>query len=224
MADRILLVEDEPSIADSVCYALEAEGFAPVWAATGAAALEALATTPAVLTILDIGLPDINGLELCKRLHKTSDLPVIFLTARADEVDRIVGLEIGADDYMTKPFSPRELAARVKAVLRRGQRRPTTSQRTFAVDESRRSVSYHGKMLELSRQEYEILKILAAHPGRVYSRSQLMNAAWEEPLASMERTVDSHIKALRAKLKLIHPDEEAILTRRGFGYCLAEGL
>lgn len=223
MPDRVLLVEDEPSIADSVCYALEAAGFEPVWASTGAAALEALAAGPAALAILDIGLPDVNGLELCKTIRQNSDLPVIFLTARADEVDRIVGLEIGADDYMTKPFSPRELAARVKAVLRRGQRRPAV-QRTFAVDESRRSVSYHGRALELSRQEYEILKILAAHPGRVYSRSQLMNAAWEEPLASMERTVDSHIKALRAKLKLIRPDEEAILTRRGFGYCLAEGL
>ena len=176
--------------------------------------------------MLDIGLPDISGLELCKEIRKTHPIPVIFLTARADEVDRVVGLEIGADDYVVKPFSPRELAARVRAVLRRTRKSPAAapSQNTFKIDESRRQITYSGTPMELSRYEFNLLVILIQRPGHVFSREQLMQLAWEEPEAAMDRTVDAHIKNIRAKLKTINPEIDPIITHRGIGYALKEDL
>jgi two-component system catabolic regulation response regulator CreB len=178
------------------------------------------------LIILDIGLPDMNGLELCKEIRQDHTLPIIFLTARADEVDRVVGLEIGADDYVTKPFSPRELSARVKAVLRRADQtgRKGTSSKAFEVDESRRRIAYFGRFLDLSLHEYNLLTIFIRRPGHVFSRDRLMALAWEDPEASLDRTVDAHIKNIRAKLKQIMPDEDPIITHRGMGYSLKEGL
>jgi two-component system catabolic regulation response regulator CreB len=230
VAKRVLVVEDEPAIAETITYALETEGFAPVWKATGGEALAAAADGTFDLVVLDVMLPDVDGFEVCRELRRTSDVPVIFLTARAEEVDRVVGLELGGDDYVTKPFSPRELTARVKAVLRRSTRaepgadadaktRPAVP---FEVDEGRQVISYRGKALELSRYEYRILKILVARPGWVYTRDALMRMAWEDPSASMERTVDAHVKSLRAKLREVDPDVEAIVTRRGVGYSLRE--
>jgi two-component system catabolic regulation response regulator CreB len=148
------------------------------------------------------------------------------LTARAEEVDRVVGLEIGADDYVVKPFSPRELSARVKAVLRRVSsfRAAAPFPRAFQIDESRRRISYFEKPLELSRYEFEILKTFIKRPGQVYSRDQLMDIVWDEPEASMDRTVDAHIKNIRAKLKTINPEIDPIITHRGMGYSLREGL
>jgi len=231
MPPRVLVVEDEAAIADAVTYALATDGFEPVWCATGAAAIEAIGKGPIALAILDIGLPDINGFDLFRRLTAGSGVPVIFLTARSAEVDRIVGLEMGADDYISKPFSPRELTARVRAVLRRAQRSampaepPPTAARVslpFVVDEERMVISFFGKPLDLSRYEYRVLKCLIERPGRVLTRQQLMDLAWDAPDHSLDRTVDAHIKMLRAKLRQVAPEVEAIQTHRGTGYSLRE--
>jgi two-component system catabolic regulation response regulator CreB len=227
----ILVVEDEPSIRDNLVWSLESEGFAVTSFPTCGEALTALGTGRFHLAILDIGLPDGSGLDVCRELRKTSDMPVIFLTARADEIDRVVGLEIGGDDYVTKPFSPRELTARVRAVLRRvipesathptGRIEPADPHPEFSINEERCEIRFCGQALELSRYEYRLLKTLIARPGRVFSRAQLMDEAWEEPEASLERTVDSHIKSLRAKLHAVQKDADPIRTHRGLGYSLA---
>jgi two-component system catabolic regulation response regulator CreB len=226
MASKILIVEDEQAIADNIQYALETDGFETLCLSSGRTVIELLAEQQIDLILLDIGLPDINGIELCKEIRKTYHLPIIFLTARSDEIDRVVGLEIGADDYVTKPFSPRELSARVKAVLRRTQQHGASppSTHTFQVDESKRQIAYFGNVLELSRYEYEILRTLIRRPGHVFTRDLLMDLVWEEPEASMDRTVDAHIKNIRAKLKAAKPDIDPIITHRGVGYSLKEGL
>jgi two-component system catabolic regulation response regulator CreB len=225
-AAAILVVEDEPAIADTVVYALETDGFAPHWVASGEAALAAAATTPFALAIVDIGLPDLNGFELFRRLHAAQPaLPVIFLTARCGEIDRVVGLELGADDYVAKPFSPRELVARVRTVLRRMQR-PAAAQAPaagFEVDDERKLIRFRGTPLDLSRIEYRLLKLLIERPGRVFSRDELMSRAWDDPAASFDRTVDAHVKTLRAKLRAVAPDQDPIVTHRGMGYSLREG-
>ena len=241
---QILIVEDEPGIADTLSYALRTEGFEPLWCATGEAALQHLppqAPAPA-LVILDVGLPDLNGFELFKRIReRAADLPVVFLTARSDEIDRVVGLELGADDYVAKPFSPRELVARVRTVLRRTARAsasppPTTvagalppaaatsAPTPIDVDDGRRRIRYYGRPLELSRYEYGLLKTLAERPGHVYTRDVLLEKVWDDPGESFDRTVDAHVKTLRAKLKAVAPTLEPIRTHRGSGYALAEDL
>jgi two-component system, OmpR family, catabolic regulation response regulator CreB len=223
----VLIVEDEPAIADTIQYALETEGFSPVVAPTGQEALELIEADGVDLIILDIGLPDINGFELCKQIRQHSPLPIIFLTARNEEVDRVVGLEIGGDDYVVKPFSPRELTARVKAVLRRTQasnHETPCSPPAWTVDADRRRIGYFGEILDLSRTEYELLHTFIGRPGRVFTREQLMASVWDEPEASMDRTVDAHIKNLRAKLKAVRPDLDPIVTHRGTGYALREEL
>ena len=208
MAQKILVVEDEPAIADNIKYALSTEGFDVVWCATGEEAMTFLENNGISLIVLDVGLPDRNGFDLCRDIRKTSATPIIFLTARADEIDRVVGLEIGGDDYVVKPFSPRELAARVKAVLRRtpstGKDSPADVVNSpFLIDKKRKRISYFGKPIDLSRYEYKILVVLTGRPGWVFSRDQLMDLVWEEPEASMDRTVDTHIKTLRTKLKQV---------------------
>ena len=221
---QILVVEDEPAIAETIEYALMTDGCEVTCLQTGLPALSLLAEASIHLVILDIGLPDISGIELCKRIRTVSSVPVIFLTARSDEIDRVVGLEIGGDDYVVKPFSPRELAARVKAVLRRtaepGHVRREMS--LFQLDDAKHVIRYCGNPLELSRYEYNILAVFINRPGQVFSRDQLMERAWEEPEASMDRTVDAHIKNIRAKLKQIRPDIDPIVTHRGVGYSLKE--
>ncbi len=229
MKPRILIVEDEPGIADTLQYALRTDGFEPVWCATGEEALTDARATPPALVILDVGLPDASGFEIFKRLRATSDVPVVFLTARSDEIDRVVGLELGADDYVAKPFSPRELVARVRGVLRRSARAPAeraTAERALpiAVDEARMQVRYYGRLLELSRYEYGLLKTLAARPGHVYTRDALLERVWGNDSESMDRTVDAHVKTLRAKMKAIAPLQEPIRTLRGSGYALEEEL
>lgn len=227
MRPRILVVEDEPAIADTIRYALSTEGYDPVWCATGAAALEAAKEDGISLVILDVGLPDINGFELFKRLAPITSVPVIFLTARTDEVDRIVGLELGADDYVSKPFSPRELTARVRTILRRAARGAASSSELdkkipLIVDDERKSIRYFETLLDLSRYEYRVLRLLVSKPGRVFSRDEILRQAWDEPEASYDRTVDAHVKLIRAKLKAVAPDVEAIRTHRGDGYSLRE--
>jgi len=241
---RILIVEDEPAIADTLIYALKTEGFAPEWCATGRAGLAALEAKPFVLVILDVGLPDGSGFEVCKQIRVHLTVPVLFLTARNTELDRVLGLELGGDDYLVKPFSPRELTARVKAILRRTNGTATTASEPapnavptsnpkashveptgadFVVDDDRCAISFRGVPLELTRYEYRLLKLLAAKPGRVYSREQLMNAVWEDPGASLDRTVDAHVKMLRAKIRAVVPDADPIQTHRGMGYSLRPG-
>jgi two-component system catabolic regulation response regulator CreB len=226
---RILVVEDEPAIADTIVYALSTDGFEPHWCATGGAALDAAREHACALAVLDVGLPDINGFELFKRLQQIDPgLPAIFLTARSGEIDRVVGLELGADDYVAKPFSPRELAARVRTVLRRVQRAATSASPArapagpFEVDDERKLIRFRGRPLDLSRTEYRLLKVLIERPGRVFSRDELMERAWDDPASAFDRTVDAHVKALRAKLRDVEPDEDPIVTHRGLGYSLRE--
>jgi two-component system catabolic regulation response regulator CreB len=232
---RILVVEDEPAIADTIVYALSTEGFVPHWSANAQAALEAAAAStsnPFALAILDVGLPDLNGFDLFRRLQQVdSALPAIFLTARTSEIDRVVGLELGADDYVAKPFSPRELIARVRTVLRRikrsqaqGDAPAPRAQTAFAIDDERKQIRFRGRTLDLSRYEYRLLKVLAERPGRVYSRDELMNLVWDDPAASFDRTVDAHIKQLRAKLRSVDAALDPIQTHRGLGYSLRDDL
>jgi len=224
MKPRILIVEDEPAIADTIDYALQTNGCTTLRVTTGGAVADELAQQHIDLSVLDIGLPDIDGIEVCRQVRAHSSVPIIFLTARSDEIDRVVGLEIGADDYVVKPFSPRELAARVKAVLRRTGRDSSADEPVslFSLDQPRQRIEFCGTPLALSRYEFNLLAVLIDHPGRVFSREQLMNLAWEEPQASMDRTVDAHIKNIRAKLKTIRPDLDPIITHRGIGYALQE--
>ncbi|HWA27325.1 MAG TPA: two-component system response regulator CreB [Lacunisphaera sp.] len=221
----ILVVEDEQAIADTITYALQSEGFAPVWKSTGRDALAAHRGQPAALVVLDVGLPDMSGFDVCRELQKIGAPPVIFLTARSSEVDRIVGLELGADDYLAKPFSPRELTARIRAVLRRAAVRgaaPASTGGIWAHDEARCRIAYRGRTLDLTRNEYRLLAALLASPGRVFSRDQLMTAAWDDPGAALDRTVDAHIKTVRAKLRDAAPESDPIVTHRGLGYSLRE--
>ncbi len=222
----ILVVEDEASIAETITYALQTEGFIPLWKRTGRDAIAILDTQPVALVVLDVGLPDQSGFDVCREMRRRHEVPVIFLTARSGEVDRIVGLELGADDYVAKPFSPRELTARVRAVLRRtggsgGTKSPATPV-GWTHDEGRCRITFHGQPLDLTRNEYRLLAALLAAPGRVFSREQLMATAWEDPGAAIDRTVDAHIKTVRAKLRLAAPDADPILTHRGLGYSLRE--
>jgi two-component system catabolic regulation response regulator CreB len=218
----ILIVEDEPAIADNIAFAVSTENMVPVVVETAGDAFRILETRPVDLIVLDVGLPDANGFDVCRRIRTNSNVPIVFLTARQEEVDRIVGLELGADDYVTKPFSPRELTARIRAILRRTGRSEGTSGEPpqFSVDPTRKVIFYEGRPLNLSRYEFRMLELMIRHPGQVFSRDQLMTHAWEEPDASCDRTVDTHIKTLRAKLREINPSTESLETRRGFGYCL----
>lgn len=225
---RILIVEDEPAIADTLIYALRTEGFEPEWCATGRAGLAALSVRSFALVVLDVGLPDGSGFDVCKQIRTRLAVPVLFLTARSSELDRVLGLELGGDDYLVKPFSPRELTARVKAILRRTQGNGAAGVVAAAapelvVDEERCTVRYRGVLLDLTRYEFRLAKVLAAKPGRVFSRDQLMAAAWEDPGASLDRTVDAHIKSLRAKFRAVSPDHDPIQTHRGLGYSLRDG-
>ncbi len=245
---RILIVEDEPGIADTIQYVLSTDGFAPQWCATAEAARQAFAAQTPVLVILDVGLPDLNGFELFKQLRLLPGgqaVPMLFLTARSDEIDRVVGLELGADDYIAKPFSPRELVARVQGILRRSSvaqplnlvaptaslvpvthaasAAPATPQ-PLALDEERRKIRFYGQLLYLTRYEYGLLRLLMQRPGRVFTRDELLQKVWDDRSDSFDRTVDAHIKTLRAKLKTVAPELEPIRTSRGTGYALSEDL
>ena len=226
----ILVIEDEQSIADTVVHSIEREGHVAAWCDRGLTGLDRVKVGDCALVVLDVGLPDISGFELCKAIRAFSDIPVIFLTARDDEIDKIVGLEIGADDYVTKPFSPRELAARIKTVLRRTagdartQPEKAGTQSRLVIDQTRVQASVAGQKLELTRYEFMLLSLLAAHPGRVYSREIIMDAVWGGDSPSLDRTVDAHVKSLRAKFREIDESLDPILTHRGMGYALRDDL
>lgn len=222
---RILLVEDEPAIADTIIYALESECHQVSYALTGAVGLELQRKQAHDLAILDVGLPDMTGFELCRRLREKSGIPILFLTARDGELDRVLGLEIGGDDYVTKPFSPREVAARVRAILRRSATEVKETEAAprgvspLAVDEVAKRIVCGAGRLDLTAHEFRLAAVLVKHPERVFSRDQLLDHAWDDPGAVTDRTVDAHVKSLRAKLRSAAPgSEEMIQTRRGMGY------
>jgi len=224
---RILLVEDEPAIADTLVYALDTECFTVSHESTGRDALKAHSEEPYDLVILDIGLPDMTGMDVCRQLREKSTVPILFLTARAGEMDRILGLELGGDDYVTKPFSPREIVARVRAILRRAGHGGTVTVTTaspvagLSHDSTTMRIRLDGVALDLTAHEYKLLLVLMEAPGRVFSRDQLLDHAWPDPGAVTDRTVDAHIKSIRAKLRSARTGTENMIeTRRGLGYSL----
>lgn len=221
----IWLVEDEISIAETLIYMLSQEGFAVKAFERGLPALDEARRQAPALAILDVGLPDISGFELCRQLlAQHPSLPVLFLTARSDEVDKLLGLEMGADDYVAKPFSPREVCARVRTILRRMQKSALPSEIVrigqFELNEPAAQISWCGETLLLTRYEFLLLKTLLHAPGRVFSRQQLMDKVWGDDGDSFDRTVDTHIKTLRAKLRAVNADLSPISTHRGMGYSL----
>ena len=216
---HVLIIEDEAAIADTLIYACKEAGIATTHHLLGHEALAALQKNNFDCVLLDIGLPDMTGFDVCKKIRTLSNIPILFLTARNHEIDRIVGLEIGADDYVTKPFSPREVVARIKAILRRGQPQIQNNQ-LFTVDDIVNRIQYRGQYLTLTRYEFLLLKTLIKQPLRVFSRNQLMDLVWINAEETLERTVDAHIKTLRAKLKTVDENSEAIVTHRGMGYSL----
>lgn len=225
---QVLLVEDEPAIADTLVYALRTECFEVRHALTGREALEAFSAGAFGFVILDIGLPDMTGLEVCKKLRERSPVPVLFLTARDGEVDRILGLELGGDDYVTKPFSPREVVARIRAILRRSgvgmpaKPGPVAPSGPLHHDPAGMRIHCHGEALDLTAHEYKLMLVFMKNPNRVLSRDQLLDHAWADPGAVTDRTIDAHIKSIRAKLRTAKAGaEEFIQTRRGLGYLYA---
>ncbi|MCD9087649.1 two-component system response regulator CreB [Stenotrophomonas sp. SY1] len=224
---RVLVVEDEAAIADTLLYALRSEGYAASHCALGRQALELLRTEGADVVVLDVGLPDLGGFEVCRQLRTFSQVPVIFLTARNDEFDRVLGLELGADDYVTKPFSPREMVARVRARLRRAPAATAAPPEggwrqcgSFAIDEEGRRIRYGEVLLDLTRYEYALLAALLRRPGAILSRAQLMERGWDHSSDSADRTIDTHVKTLRAKLRTAGAQADPIRTHRGVGYAL----
>ncbi len=219
---RILLVDDEPSIQKMLVHALEREGFGVYAVGDGEAALEAFSSYDPHLMILDIMLPRIDGTEVCRRIRSQSEVPIIMLTAKDDEIDRVVGLELGADDYVTKPFAVRELVARVRAIMRRVSVPAGKSQEDLSYDGLRihlpsRRVNVDGKDVDLTYTEFELLVTLASSPGRVFSRSTLLTRVWGDEFRD-ERTVDVHIRHLREKIERDPRNPEFIHTARGVGY------
>jgi two-component system catabolic regulation response regulator CreB len=218
---NVLVAEDESAIADAVVYALRSEGLRAEHCVLGRDVLSRVRAGGVDVVVLDVGLPDINGFDVCRQLRAFSDVPVLFLTARAEEIDRILGLELGADDYVAKPFSPRELVARVRARLRRVAPADRTAWRMagpFEVDDEGHRIRFHGQPLDLTRYELALLAALLQRPGAILSRAQLMERAWTDASDSSDRTVDTHIKTLRAKLHAIDGDADPIRTHRGLGY------
>lgn len=217
---EILIVDDEPRIAEPLIFALEREHFDVAHVILAEQALAALRQEEFSLVVLDVGLPDVNGFEVLKELRRFSEVPVLFLTARQDEVDRILGLELGGDDYVTKPFSPREVVARIRAILKRLQGAPSapTGTKLWELDEAGARILFRDQPLALTRSEFRILSALVQRPGQVFSRAQLLDAC-DSDEDSFERSVDTHIKSLRAKLRPLGGDS-LIATRRGLGYYL----
>ena len=214
----VLLAEDEAAIADTVVYALRAEGYAVEHVLLGGSVVPRVRRGDIDLVILDVGLPDRSGFEVCRELREISAVPVMFLTARNDEIDRVLGLELGADDYVAKPFSPRELVARVRARLRRHEGGEARRKGRFEVDAAAHRIRYAGQWLDLTRYEHALLAELLRRPGAILSRAQLLDRAWPDALDSGERTVDTHVKTLRAKLRALDPARDPIQTHRGLGY------
>jgi two-component system, OmpR family, response regulator len=220
----ILLVDDEDAIQKLLTYPLEHEGFRVLQARDGEEALQRFADDRVDLVVLDVMLPKIDGLEVCRRLRSRSPVPIIMLTARGDELDKVVGLEIGADDYITKPFSIREFRSRVRALLRRAALGPhqegaeVLGDEDLRIDLARRTVEIRGKPAELTYVEFELLRTLVSRPGRVFSRQALLEALWGGYAYREPRTIDVHVRHLREKLEIEAREPELVLTVRGVGY------
>jgi two-component system phosphate regulon response regulator PhoB len=226
MSQRILIVEDEPDLAELVRFHLTQAGFAAEVAHSGMAGLESIRRSRPALVVLDLMLPDLSGTELCREVRgdaKLRDLPIVMLTARAEEVDRVVGFELGADDYVTKPFSPRELVLRVRAVLRRSAGEPQQStllqSGPLQLDLERHRCLASGVEVELTAKEFRLLEVLMSRPGHVMTRQRLLDDVWGSDITVTERTIDTHLKRLREKLGSAG---DRIETVRGVGYRLAE--
>ncbi len=220
----VLLVEDEQSIGELVRTYLERDAFSVVWVRSGEAGLAELARHPVRLVVLDIGLPDLDGFEVCRRMRTRSSVPIIMLTARDEEPDRVAGLEVGADDYLTKPFSPRELVARVKAVLRRanGSARPETlTLGDIVVDRDGREVEVGGQRVDLTGKEFDLLAYLAARAGAVVPKRELLAEVWQQPYGGSDKTVDVHLSWLRRKLGENASEPRYLHTVRGVGVRLS---
>jgi two-component system response regulator BaeR len=220
---HILVVEDEAKISRVLCEYLGRAGYTAVCAKSGDEVIPNVRKNPPALILLDIMLPGMDGIDVCREIRKFSNIPIIMITARVDEVDRLLGLELGADDYICKPFSPREVVARVKAVLRRGQSQVDGKQLVvgeIALDEHKHQVLIGGRELKLTPCEFQLLKVLAGHPNRVFSRGELLNSVQGYDFEGYERTIDTHIKNLRKKVASMIPDRELVSTVYGIGYKL----
>jgi DNA-binding response OmpR family regulator len=224
-SSTILLVDDEDAVQKLLAYPLERDGFRVVQARDGEEALEHFGREQVDLVVLDVMLPKVDGLEVCKRLRAESMVPIIMLTARDDELDKVLGLELGADDYITKPFSIREFRSRVRALLRRATTTPAhgypdelIESDGLRIDLGTREVSAHGRPVQLTYVEFELLRTLASHAGRVYTREQLLQALWGGSDYREPRTIDVHVRHLREKLERDPREPEFILTVRGVGY------
>ena len=218
MADRILIVEDEEKLAGLLRDYLVQEGFEVAVLNRGDEVEDWVRTHGTDLVLLDLMLPGKNGLEVCKALRASTSVSIIMVTARVDEIDRLLGLELGADDYICKPFSPREVVARAKAVLRRAKRGDGAQDSGLALDESGFKATLSGKDLGLTAVEFELLKVLASQPGRIYTREQLMDAMYRDQRVVSDRTVDSHVKKIRKKISAVMPDREIVHSVYGLGY------
>jgi two-component system response regulator BaeR len=219
--EHILIVEDERKLADLLRDYLSEAGFTVSWLDRGDRAVSLVKQDPPALVLLDIMLPGMDGTEVCREIRKFSKIPILMITARVEEVDRIIGLELGADDYICKPFSPREVVARVKAVLRRAYSEPETTRLVvgpISLDETTRRVSVDEEALNLTPSEFGLLKIMMTHPGRVFSRSELLDKVQGYQFEGYDRTIDTHIKNIRKKIAEKLPGREVIHTVYGIGY------
>lgn len=219
---RILIVEDEPKIAALLQEYLDAHGHDCTWVNRGDKAIEAFHAHSAELVLLDLMLPGMDGIEVCKKIRAESEVPIIMVTARVEEIDRLLGLELGADDYICKPFSPRELVARVKAVLRRASAVGKPSESGLVLDAERHFASFNGSDLQLTAVEFALLQALSERPGRVLSRAQLLDRMYSDYRVVSDRAVDTHIKNLRSKLKVAAPDADPVESVYGLGYRFSE--
>jgi two-component system response regulator BaeR len=218
MNNKVLIVEDEERLAGILADYLRQAGFEPHWLADGRTVIPWVRQEQPVLLLLDLMLPGRDGMEICKEIRSFSDMPIIMVTARVEEIDRLLGLELGADDYICKPFSPREVVARIKAVLRRTQGRQTLQAEGLILDEGAYRAQFHGRDLDLTAVEFKLLHFLAANPGRLFSRNQLMERIYPDQRIVSDRTIDSHIKKLRKKINSIAPEQELIHSVYGVGY------
>jgi DNA-binding response OmpR family regulator len=228
MSARILVVDDEPAVTDLLAYNLRKAGYEPLIASDGSEALQLARTSNPDLILLDLMIPKVDGLDVCRELRKTSAVPIIMLTARGEEIDRVVGLELGADDYVSKPFSVRELLARIKAVLRRAQTKDSNNESVttlhgkggLQLNIETRIVTVNEIVLSLSRLEFDLINLLLTNAGRVLTRERLLEQAWGYEFVGDTRAVDSAIKRLRAKLREVSTEADNIEAVRGVGYRL----
>lgn len=218
MSEQIVVVEDEPKIARVLSDYLQASGFAPSCLDNGSEVIPWVREHRPDLILLDLMLPGKGGLDICREVRAFSRVPIIIITARVEEIDRLLGLELGADDYICKPFSPREVIARVKAVLRRTRDGQVLEAQGLTLDESRFQASLNGRDLQLTAVEFRLLQLLAEHPGRIYGRQRLMDRIYQDQRVVSDRTIDSHVKRLRRKIEAVEPQAELIHSVYGVGY------